>query len=85
MWTGSWKSIDELEENLTLDQLLKIVEAGRMKENRLYKIIMASAGADVDWDDESDKRNDIVDDIARGGVIDEDGQHLDFGIGYETE
>lgn len=85
MWTGSWKTIDELEECLTLDQLLKIVEAGRKKENRLFKIILASAGADVDWDDDPDNENDIADDIARGGIIDSDGQFLDFGIGYELE
>ncbi len=84
MWSGAWKSIDELEENLTIDQLLSIVKQGRAKEDRLFKIILASAGADVDFDDEKkDDPNDIVD--LDGGLAAREGFGIGFGLDYVIE
>jgi hypothetical protein len=80
MLTGAWKSINELEECLTLDELLAIIGAGREKEERLYRMMVVVAGGE--WDS-SDEENDIADDIRNGGVLDEKGLDLDLGIGYE--
>jgi hypothetical protein len=82
MLTGAWKSINELEECLTLDELLAIIGAGREKEERLYRMMVVVAGGE--WDSPEDD-NDIVTDIQNGGTLDEKGMDLDFGIGYEIE
>ena len=82
MLSGNWKSFEELEDHLTLDQLMKMIEKGREKEDRLHKIILASVGINLGDEEEA---NDIIDDIEKGGVIDDDGRYLDFGIGYEVE
>jgi hypothetical protein len=81
MLTGAWKNFEELEDNLTVDELLGIVDAGREKENRLHKIIMASVGINIDGDQESE------DDITDSTIVGEAGDlfGIGHGLGYEVE
>lgn len=83
MWSGAWKTYEEVEECLTIDQLLDMVKQGRAKEDRLFKIIMASAGAEVDWDDDKDDVNDIAD--LDGGLAAKEGFGIGFGLEYVIE
>lgn len=48
MMTGSWKNFEELEEQLTLKELNKIVEAMREQEERYIRSIAIIMGAEID-------------------------------------
>lgn len=50
--TGAWKSIYELEENLTLDEMFLIYRAGANEVNTQMKIAAATQGAEVNFDDD---------------------------------
>jgi hypothetical protein len=84
MWSGAWKSFDEVEENLTVDQLMLIIKHSRKRDSMLHKIIMASAGAEVDFDDDdSSEANDITD--LKGGLAASEGFGIGFGLEYSVE
>lgn len=80
MLTGAWKNYEELEENLTLDDLIRIIDAGRERESRLHKIILASAGINTEGDENDD---DITDSTIVGEAGDFFG--IGHGLGYEVE
>lgn len=81
MLSGAWKNFEELEDNLTLDELISIVDSGRERENRLHKIIMASVGVSMDADEDSE------DDITDSTIVGEAGDlfGIGHGLGYEIE
>ena len=85
MWSGAWKSFDEVEENLTVEQLMMILKHSRKRDSMLHKIIMASAGAEVDFDDDDDSKpvSDIVD--LSGGAAAKEGFGIGFGLEYSVE
>jgi hypothetical protein len=50
--TGAWKSIEDLEYNLTLDEMFLLYRACANDTNTTMKVMAASQGADVDFDDD---------------------------------
>lgn len=56
---------------------------GRKRDDRLYKVIMASAGAEVDWSEENDEVNDITD--LKGAEAGREGFGIGFGLEYSVE
>ena len=44
---GIWKNFEEMEESLSLSELLRLYEIVRKKEQRKYKMHLRAAGADV--------------------------------------
>jgi hypothetical protein len=47
---GHWKNYDELESNLSLDELMATLNASRDKEHRERKFLAAMQGVDIDED-----------------------------------
>ena len=45
---GAWKNFDELEEDLTLEELAALLEAAREKEHRWFKFMAGLKGIDLD-------------------------------------
>lgn len=83
MLTGNWTTFEELEECLTLDQMMSLIEAARKKEERLYKIIMASVGVNLGEDEEGDEDLDIT--RLTGKAAELEGFGIGFGIEYSIE
>ena len=50
--SGAWKSILELEECLTLEELFLLYRANNNEFSKDVKIAAMSAGADIDFDDD---------------------------------
>ena len=50
--TGAWKSLFELENNLTLDEMFLLYRACNNEVNMSMKLMAASQGADVDFSDD---------------------------------
>lgn len=48
---GSWKNFHDLEDNLSLDELIVLYEATLDRQARLSKVVAASFGADIPEDD----------------------------------
>lgn len=48
MLLGIYKSFEELEDNLTLDELNLLLKAGAKKEERLHRVLAAVNG--IKWD-----------------------------------
>jgi hypothetical protein len=86
---GQWKNFDEIEENLTLEELQAILGAARDKEYRGQKFTAALKG--IDLDEKMGNNDSSFDDVKRRaeakltGVSEE---HLEFssiGIAVEEE
>lgn len=75
---GHWKNYDELEEQLSLDELMKTLEAFKDKEYRDRKFMAALKGIDLDANSKSDKT------ITERSAADNEpgGLGIDQGIGY---
>jgi hypothetical protein len=76
--TGAWKSIFELEANMTLDELFLLYRACNNETNTQMKIMAASQGADIDFEDDWYDPEPIV---AAGAS---DIASIPFGLGYEA-
>jgi glucose-6-phosphate isomerase len=76
--SGSWLSLDQLENNLTLNELFLLYRAAQNIVSVEMKIAAAAQGADVnfeeDWYDPPPKRAIQPLDIAQMGI----------GLGYES-
>jgi hypothetical protein len=48
MLLGIWKNIEDLEENLTLEELELVVNSSRKKEERHYRILASLKGIKLD-------------------------------------
>lgn len=95
---GHWKNYEELENQLSMPELVATVEAQQETERRNFKFFAALKGIDLDESDktESDferiKRkalgddpdtNDIVN--LKGKLAEEAGFGIGMGLGYEEE
>jgi hypothetical protein len=49
---GHWKNYDELESNLSIDELMATLKASRDKEHRDKKFLAAINGVDLDKEEE---------------------------------
>jgi hypothetical protein len=69
---GSWKSFEELEEVLTLDDLFILYERAATRQNRLIKTIAGAMGASFEEDSS-----------AGAGFSEHPGQDEDIDIDYQ--
>jgi hypothetical protein len=74
---GHWKNYDELESNLSLDELMATVNASREKEKREREILAAVNGIDMN---EEVVDTDIVDN--QGYVAQQEGFGINEGLGH---
>jgi hypothetical protein len=78
---SSWKSIYDLEDSLTLEEMFLLYRASNNDFNMNAKAYAAAAGADVDWDEdwyEQSARSDS--NTLRGSEL----PYLPIGLGYEA-
>ena len=47
---GAWKNFHDLEESLSLDELVELYECSIERQNRLIKVIAAAMGAEIEDD-----------------------------------
>jgi hypothetical protein len=96
---GAWKNFDELEESLTLSELMEIDKAISMSEWRLNRVIAGTVG--VELPDPSGGVAKTIDDVRRqalgddpehndivglqGKLAEEQGFGVGLGLGYEVE
>lgn len=52
--TGSWRSIDELEEWITLEELFELYGRTLKRQTRMMKSVAAAFGADVSFDEDEE-------------------------------
>lgn len=50
---GIWKNFDDIEENLTMEELQQILKSQAEKEERQFKAMAAINGIDLDEDEEA--------------------------------
>jgi hypothetical protein len=78
---GAWKSIFDIEESLTIDELFMLYRAANADFSMNLKAMAASQGADVDWGDdwydpEPPKPPEILEQ--------QDMRFMPIGLGYES-
>jgi len=78
---GAWKSILELENNLTLEELFLLSRACSNEFVKQVKISAMASGGEVDFDDDW---YDPTPPIPVMPIAGNDLKYLPFGIGYET-
>jgi len=77
--TGAWKSLEDLEYNLTLDEMFLLYRACANETNMTMKVMAASQGADVDFDD------DWYDSTPIEAADAQEIFSIPFGLGYSSE
>lgn len=76
----AWKSIEELEECLTLEEMFVLYRASKNEFAMMLKSQAMAAGAEVDWDDDwYDPPPPVKPYIIAGSDI----RHLPIGLGFE--
>lgn len=78
---GRWKNYDELEDSLTIEELLATISAIRDKENNERKFNAAIQG--IDLDEETAPPADIT--TLSGGAAARSGFGIGMGLGYEVQ
>lgn len=78
---GRWKNYDELEDSLTIEELLTTIEAIRERENNQRKFDAAMQG--IDLDAETERPRDIT--TLTGREAAKAGFGIGMGLGYEIQ
>ena len=77
---GAWKSIYEMEDSLTLDELFILYRAANNDFTMSMKASAAAQGADIDWDyDWYDPEPPSPPEVLQG----DDLRFMPIGLGYE--
>lgn len=78
---GAWKSIFDIEDSLTIDELFLLYRAANADFSMNLKAMAASQGADVDWEDDWYSR----DPNQQPEVLEaNDMRFMPIGLGYEA-
>lgn len=77
---GQWKNFEELESNLTIEELLKILDAARNKDLQDKKFMAQIQGIDLDKDESTEDLADL-----KGIHASQAGFGIGLGIGYSLE
>jgi len=77
---GRWKNYEELENSLSLEELMATVEAIRSKDNNDKKFVAAINGVDLEENDQ-EISNDITD-LNSARVASSEGFGLNEGLGF---
>jgi|TARA_Y100000034_G_C6896417_1_gene413386 hypothetical protein len=81
---GAWRSFEELENELTLQELLLIVNSCRRSDYKNLKIMAMSQGAEVELDDD-DYGFEIFAGAGKDPISGFEASHLPIGLGYTAE
>lgn len=73
---GAWKNFHDLEDSLSLDELMELFEASIERQNRIIKTLASAMGAT--FEDEEVGSND------KKFVADNPAELSGFGISYDT-
>ena len=76
---GHWKNFDELESNLSIDELNAVLEASRGKEEREMKFMAAMNGVDLE---ESSKESEDVTTLQNPNLAAKEGFGAGEGLGF---
>lgn len=76
---GHWKNFEELETNLTIEELLKILDAAREREAGQRKFMAQLQGISL----EDEENGDITE--LSGNAAHEAGIGIGMGLGYQME
>lgn len=76
---GHWKNFDELERNLTIEELLKLLEAAREKDKGDKRFMAQLQGINLD----DQEPQDVAD--LKGVHADQAGFGIGLGLGYTLE
>jgi hypothetical protein len=80
---GHWKNFDELEENLSIEELNAILEAGRIREERNMKFQAALQGVDLDKEDqEKEETSNDVAALKNARTAESEGFGFGEGLGF---
>lgn len=82
---GAWKNYEELEESISLPELLKTIEAVRERTQNFARVVFASQGVNID---EESKQSKTVEDIHREAMEELYGRDVEFdeiGIIYDDQ
>jgi hypothetical protein len=77
--TGQWKNFDELESNLSLDELNAVVNAIRKKDYEDKKFFAAIQGIDID---EQSRGSEDVSDLQNSRLALQEGFGIGEGLGF---
>lgn len=87
---GKWKSIDELEESISLQELTFILDHKRKAEQSQRKFLAAIQGIDLDKHDK-DPVQERIEEVKRRAAVRTIGEHeverqeyAELGFGFET-
>lgn len=81
---GAWKNFIDLEDSLSLDELMELYEASFKRQERLMKTIGAAMGATFE-DDEEESFRPGVDSEGNRRIVLESGEDASrFNIGFGT-
>ena len=78
---GCWKNYDELEDSLSIEELLATIGAIRERDNNQRKFDAAMQG--IDLEEESKPAADIT--TLSGGAATRAGFGIGVGLGYEVQ
>ena len=81
---GAWKNFDDLEDSLTLEELLELYDSASERQIRIAKVIAGSMGAEFDEPESSSSQNGLSKPDSSVVYDQYDLQQLPFGVGYET-
>jgi hypothetical protein len=76
---GHWKNYDELESNLSLEELMVTLNASRDKEHRNMKFLAAMQGIDID---EDSKESGDVSELMNSRIAQSEGFGFNEGLGF---
>lgn len=76
---GNWKSYDELEENISIDELVYTLNAYRLRQREEHKFLAALQGVDL-----SDKTPSNITEMTPTEVA-SDGFGIGLGIGHNIQ
>lgn len=89
---GHWRNVEELEESLTLEELVWTVEAARKRDERQNKFLAALKGINLDDDgEETLTAEEKVEEMKRKaagrakGMSDDEIEFEDLGLDIEVE
>ena len=77
--SGHWKNFDELESNLSIEELNAVVDAIRKKDYEDKKFLAALQGVDLD---EQNRGPEDVSDLKNARLSKEEGFGIDEGLGF---
>jgi len=84
---GQWRNFQEMEDNLSLDELIAILDAHREDQYQRNKFLAAIQGIDLEGENNKDKVEEIKLRVRarQAGMHEDDLEVMEVGFGIEEE